>query len=94
MSQTTHLAAGSGDNESGQGLEFLGFTDLEAALLGPDGRRTAEESIRALHVLEGRLEELQATGLSAEDYQTVVAIRKAVKAAGRIVAAPRETRIR
>ncbi|WP_187972876.1 hypothetical protein [Aquibium microcysteis] len=94
MSQTTHPAASGGDTESSRGLEFLGFTDLEAELLGPDGRRTAEETIRALVVLEGRLGELQAAGLTAEDFQAVVALRKAVKAAGQIVAAPRDTRTR
>jgi hypothetical protein len=94
MSQTTHLASAGGDTQSGQGLEFLGFTDLEAALLGPDGRRMAEDTIRALLLLEGRLGELQAAGLTSDDYQAVVGLRKAVKAAGQIVAAPRDTRIR
>lgn len=94
MSQTTHPASSAGDTPSGQGLEFLGFTDLEAALLGPDGRKTAEDTIRALLVLEGRLGELQAAGLTADDYQAVIALRNAVKAAGQIVAAPRDTRIR
>lgn len=94
MSQTTHLASGHGDRESGQGLEFLGFTDLEAALLGPDGRRTAEDAIRTLLVLEGKLEELQATGLTPKDHQAAVALGKAIKAAGRILAAPRDTKTR
>ena len=72
-------------NDQGGEPDFLGFTDLEADLLGPRGKETAEETLMRLAALDERLERATAASLSPGDHATVEALRGAVRAGATIL---------
>ena len=72
-------------NDQGGEPDFLGFTDLEADLLGPKGKETAERTLTRLAALDETLERATASGMSPDDHATVEALRGAVRAGAAIL---------
>lgn len=89
MSQTTHPNGDQSANSNTELQEFLGFTDLEAELLGPEGVEKAKAVMERLIELDKHLSGLEKTGLPKETFEVVIALKKAVTAAGGILASRR-----
>jgi hypothetical protein len=89
MSQTTHPDQRQDATPKIELQEFLGFSDLEAELLGPNGVEKATAVMERLIELDKHLTGLENTGLPKDAFEVVIALKKAVKAAGSILASRR-----
>ena len=68
--------------------DFMGFTDLEAELLGPGGMEVARRTLDRLAALDERLAEAERAGLAPGDHAIVSALRRATVAGASILTAP------
>ncbi|MDO6966486.1 hypothetical protein [Rhizobium alvei] len=89
MSQTTHPGDKETVNPNIELQEFLGFSDLEAELLGANGVEKAQAVMERLIELDKHLAGLESKGLPKDAFEVVIALKKAVLAAGSILATRR-----
>lgn len=89
MSQTTHPEGKQAANTVVELQQFLGFSDLEAELLGANGVEKAQAVMERLIELDKHLSSLESKGLPKEAFEVVNALKKAVIAAGSILASRR-----
>jgi hypothetical protein len=89
MSQTTHPEGKQTANPGIELQQFLGFSDLEAELLGANGVEKAQAVMERLIELDKHLSGLERQGLPKEAFEVVTALKKAVVAAGSILASRR-----
>lgn len=89
MSQMTHPQGKQTANTPIEMPGFLGFSDLEEELLGPNGVEKAQAVMERLIELDKHLSSLERKGLPKEAFEVVIALKKAVIAAGSILASRR-----
>ena len=90
MSQTTHPVTDGDAKHNDDGSGFLGFTDLEADLLGDRGSETLADVLRQLALCNDALIAAEKGSLTPQEHATVLALKRAVVAGSEILATPRQ----